>query len=263
MKKRLVDTNKLYSVIGRFFPNSQNLVSELIQNSLRAKAANIIINLPYRGEHPFPKIIDPDKLLRIEDDGKGITDIAALLGIAISKWDSDINWQDPAGMGFLQLIALSKQVFVQSAFGSLIIESERFLNDSEYRDQTFNNINKTNALKKGTVITAEMKDCHYNYIKSDLSWYCGCYNAGLVINGELMNYQSIEDLSAKAEKRKSLHCVREYKGNRLFVEIGYTKSIAAVSPKLINWYGQFIPVFPLNSMGSKNYVSFYYEVIHL
>jgi len=256
----LVNEDKLYSVIGKFFTDGSNLLLELIQNSQRAKARKVSVNLPWMGEHPFGDSVSPQHLLRIEDDGRGIRDITALLGIAISDWNADISSQDPAGMGFLQLLALSKQVHIQSRFGSLHIESQRFLKDGAYRQETLEAIDKAGAITSGTVITAEMLKYWVSYLRSDMNWYRGHNGIELVINGELIEPISINTLIKEAEEKKNLYNVLKYRDNTLFIEIGPAKAVVGSGHSAVNWYGQLIPMY-LSSGASSNYhIRFYYEV---
>ena len=117
---KLVNENKLYKVIDRFFSSDAGLLGELIQNSQRAGAENIEIN--YNGT-----------TLSIEDDGKGISDLKSLLGIAFSDWSEEIEKQEPAGLGFLQLISNSVTVSIRSKFGSILVDCKRFIDDSDYK----------------------------------------------------------------------------------------------------------------------------------
>jgi len=256
----LVNEDKLYSVIGKFFTDGNNLLLELIQNAQRAGADNVNIAIPYMGEHPFGSDARPECLLRIEDDGRGIRDIKALLGIAISDWDAGVEAQDPAGMGFLQLLALSRRVYIQSCFGGLQIDSQRFLNDSAYRCRTLGRTDASGAGEKGTVITAEMQKPWIAYMRSDTGWYRGHDGFRLVINGEEMQPIKVLDLIQEAEKRRNPYTVLSYQQNTLFIEIGDNAAIVGSCHSAVNWYGQLIPVHPAPAAASHYYVRFYYDV---
>ena len=258
--KQLVNENKLYSVIGKFFTDGNNLLFELIQNSQRAKADNIRIMLPYTGEHPFSGDIRSENMLCIEDDGMGIKDVIALLGIATSDWTKDIDPQDPAGMGFLQLIALSKQVSIRSSFGSLLLDCQRFLNDADYRQEVLLNVNIADALTTGTVIIAEMAKAWVYYMRQDHNWYRGHTNINLEINGTPVVPITIKELIAKAEVKKNLYTVVNYLGNSLFIEIGNTEAIVSSYNSAVNWYGQIIPVHCSTSVAGNYHIRLYYEV---
>ncbi len=256
----LVNEDKLYSVIGKFFTDGNNLLLELIQNAQRAKAKHVSVALPWRGEQPFGPQARPEYLLRIEDDGRGIRDISALLGIAVSDWDASIDAQDPAGMGFLQLLALSERVHIQSRFGSLEIDSQRFLNNSDYRRQTLESIDKAGAIAKGTVITALMQKPWLSYLRSDLNWYRGHSGMELILNGEPVKPIRVKTLIKEAEGRKNLYHLLSFRQNTLFIEIGNTDPIVASSRSAVNWYGQMIPVYHGSGLASNWNVRYYYEV---
>lgn len=258
--KQLVNEDKLYAVIGKFFTDGNNLLLELIQNAQRAKAKHVSVTLPWKGEHPFGQDQKPEILLRIEDDGRGIRDLRALLGIAISDWDAEVSSQDPAGMGFLQLLALSKQVFIQSRLGSLLIDSQRFLRDRDYRNATLESADASGAIKTGTVIIAGMQKAWFSYMRSDMNWYRGHNGIELSINGELMEPITIETLVNEAEGRKNLCHLLSYRQNKLLIEIGPASPIVASAHSAVNWYGQMIPVYTGSGAASNWNVRFYYEV---
>lgn len=256
----LINEEKLYSVIGKFFTDGNNLLLELIQNAQRAKANNVSVDLPYAGEHPFGSTVKVENLLRIADDGNGIRDIIALLGIAISDWSADIAAQDPAGMGFLQLLALSQQVYIQSRFGSLYIDSQRFLKDREYRLHVIDNADKDAAIETGTVITAEMQKAWYSYMRSDYSWYRGHNGLNLKINGNTMEPITIKEMIQDAEEKKNLFRVTRYLGNSLFIEIGNADNLVGSSHSAVNWYGQLIPVYQSTGVAANYQIRYYFEV---
>jgi hypothetical protein len=260
MKTTLVNEDKLYSVIGKFFTDGSNLLLELIQNAQRANAGRVSVQLPYLGEHPFGSDAKPENLLRIEDDGRGIHDIRALLGIAISDWGAGVEAQDPAGMGFLQLLALSRQVDIRSCFGGLRIDSQRFLHDSGYRGRTLRRIDPQAALENGTVILADMQKPWTSYLRSDMSWYSGHDGFKLTINGQEVQPIRVRDLIDEADKRKNPYTVLSHLQNTLFIEIGNLEAIVGSCRSAVNWYGQLIPVYSGTCAASHCNIRFYYDV---
>ncbi len=174
----IINENKLYQVINRFFTDPKNLLGELIQNACRAKADKIDIIMGKEKESGIPG----ENTLYIQDNGKGIHDLKALLGIAYSDWDDSVESQEPAGMGFLQLIASACSVKVESAFGSLFIDCDHFLHNAEYRRQLISQKQKTNLKRKGTTILAELKNPANQYMYFDQSLYSG-FDAKVIING--------------------------------------------------------------------------------
>ncbi|MCK9331642.1 MAG: hypothetical protein M0Q19_00525 [Candidatus Cloacimonetes bacterium] len=256
----LVNESKLYSVIGKFFTDGYNLILELIQNAQRAQAQHVDIRLPYCGEHDLGPDTDPMHMLRITDDGSGIKDIVALLGIALSDWGQEVEVQDPAGMGFLQLIALSRQVHIQSCFGSIHLDCPRFLSSDSYRQAVLNSIDSDNRLERGTIITAELaKPWHY-YLRVEHDLYRGFDQLELGINGDIIQPVSIRELEESAIKNHNLYRVTEYMGNQLFLEIGSIRSRVAKHSSVVNWYGQIIPLYGGCGMANIIYTGFYYLV---
>lgn len=256
----LVNENKLYSVIGKFFTDGYNMLLELIQNAQRANAKNVEITIPYEGTHPFGSEAKSANLLSISDDGRGIRDIVALLGIARSDWDPSIQSQDPAGMGFMQLLALSLRVYVKSSFGSLIIDSQKFLHDDVYRYQVLETTALEDRIERGTVIIAEMQNPWSSYLRSDRNWYRGYHGMNLVINGIPVVPITIKSLVEEAERRNNICNVLSYQQNSLFIEIGHVDQIVTMNSSAVNWYGQLIPVYPSSGLLSNFYIRFYYEV---
>ncbi len=256
----LVNENKLYAVIGKFFTDGNNLLLELIQNAQRAQAQHVEIQLPYTGEHRLGNEADPHNMLRISDDGKGISDIIALLGIALSDWGQEVEVQDPAGMGFLQLIALSRQVHIQSRFGSIHLDCPRFLSSDTYRQAVLSSIDTGSNIESGTVITAELSKAWHYYLRPDMSWYRGYDQLELCLNGEIMQPVTIPELVDQAIKNNNLYKVAEYMGNQLFLEIGSSRFRLGNSGSVVNWYGQIIPFYTGSGLANNLHTGFYYLV---
>lgn len=256
----LVNTNKLYAVIGKFFGSREHLLFELIQNSRRAKAKQIRIDLPYKGDTPFPDLLSQESVLRLQDDGRGISDLIALLGLAFSAWEKDIASHEPAGLGFMQLISLSRQVYVQSRFGTLWLDCQRFLHDADYRQQCVFAPQAKDAIEKGIIIYAELNGLPHQFIHLDENAYKGYYGAKLLLNDKLIPYNSLAKQVKVAQQAGYPYLVDEYQGNKLFLELGDYRSIASYRGSLVNWYGQLIPLNIYTGAASNSYVRFYYEV---
>jgi hypothetical protein len=258
--RTLVNENKLYSVIGNFFAGRDNLVLELVQNARRARARNVAVEAPCRGGHPFGEV-DRGRLLMIRDDGHGIHDIVALLGIAFSGWEAGIADQQPAGMGFLQLLALSERVQVRSAFGRLELDSRAFLQDPGYRGQVASAAYDPAGGCPGTEIHALMKYPAWMYLKSDRAWYGGYTGMGLTMNGEAVPTSGIRARYLEARAGRGLYELGRFKGNLLLIGAGCHCDLSPLSGSAVNWYGQLIPFQPgSGSLAGNPYVRVYYEV---
>ena len=79
--------------VSRFFDAStKQIVTELFQNARRAKATQIDVTIP------------TDGLVRIVDNGDGVSDPQGLLSFGRSGWDHEtMASEDPAGMGVFSL----------------------------------------------------------------------------------------------------------------------------------------------------------------
>lgn len=261
MNKSLVNENKLFSVIGNFFTSKDNLMLELIQNALRAGAQNITVKAPHSGPHPFAATADPGRIISIADDGRGIGDIFSLLGIAFSDWDPEVESQQPAGMGFLQLLALSELVHIRSKFGELTLDSKLFLTDPDYRQNVMAGDYAADPDFQGTEIHALMRFPAWMYLKSDLKWYAGCLGIALNINGQEIVASGMRDRVEKARATRTLYKIGRFKSNPILIEVGVRSDIGCLSGSLINWYGQLIPVgFGCQCLAGNSNVRVYYEV---
>ncbi|BAI96659.1 hypothetical protein Sj15T_09640 [Sphingobium sp. TA15] len=87
------------SRVSRFYSGGpEDAIAEILQNSRRAGASCVDIDLLNRAGHP---------VLTIRDDGIGIDDPAALLALGHSGWGDKIaQAEDPAGMGVFSLAGL-------------------------------------------------------------------------------------------------------------------------------------------------------------
>lgn len=261
MKRSLVNENKLFSVIGNFFTSKDNLMLELIQNALRAEAKNIAVKAPHTGAHPFTETADSGRIISITDDGRGIGDIFSLLGIAFSDWDPEVESQQPAGMGFLQLLALSELVHIRSRFGELLLDSKLFLTDPDYRQNVIAADYAADPEFSGTEIHALMRFPAWMYLKSDLNWYAGCLGIALSINGQKIASSGMRDRVEKARATRTLYKIGRYKSNPILIEVGVRSDIGCLSGSLINWYGQLIPVgFGCQCLAGNSNIRVYYEV---
>lgn len=261
MKRSLVNENKLFSVIGNFFTSKDNLLLELIQNALRAGAQTIAVKAPHSGAHPFTETADPGRIISISDDGRGIGDIFSLLGIAFSDWDQSVESQQPAGMGFLQLLALSERVHIRSRFGELLLDSKAFLTDPDYRQSVMAGDYAADPDFSGTEIHALMRFPAWMYLKSDLKWYSGCLGVTLTVNDEEIVASGMRDRVEKARATRTLYKIGRYKSNPILIEVGIRSDIGCLTGSLINWYGQLIPVgFGCQCLAGNSNVRVYYEV---
>lgn len=89
-------SQSLLGRVTRIFNNSSgDVLSELLQNSRRAGATRVEIDIVD---------IDDRSVLVIRDDGSGIDDPAKILTLGDSGWDADLaKREDPAGMGVFSL----------------------------------------------------------------------------------------------------------------------------------------------------------------
>jgi len=248
----IINENKLYQVINRFFTDPRNLLGELIQNAYRAKADKIDILMGKEKESGIPG----EYTLYIQDNGTGINDLKALLGIAYSDWDAAVENQEPAGMGFLQLVASAYTVKVYSAFGYLFIDCKRFLNDAEYRRQLINRKHKPDPKRKGTTILAQLKQAANQYMHADKSCYSG-FEAQITINGETVGHHTLNTVLDYAKSKGQPYRLCMFQDNQLIITLSERYNYQHFN-RQINWYGQFIPY--QFSLKQGNSIKIYYDV---
>lgn len=235
---KVINEDRLLKLIHNFFENPQTLITELVQNAVRAKAQNITIDTT-KGK------------LVVTDDGNGCDSIAPLLTLAESDWDKEIEEnQQPAGWGLFVLYCLAREVEITSKFGTLRFDAELFLKDAAYRDSItdgFVNKNKTSA---GFMMSAVLKDAIQGYF--DLSGKCitgvdkktlRFFPINIKINGEAVQRETAD----KACKDYTIKT--RYMGNKVFINVSllpplfdFLESDDYIS---VLWYGA--PIHQRNS----------------
>ena len=100
--------SRLLSKAGRLFTGSlTGRMIELLQNARRAGATQV-------------DITNRDGQVTVQDNGRGITDFAALLDLGRSNWDDRLeSAEDPAGVGIFCLSP--KEVLIQSGHKRVVI----------------------------------------------------------------------------------------------------------------------------------------------
>ena len=97
-----VDQARLLRNLGHVFSDGRKVLNELLQNARRAGATAVSFEML------------PGRLV-VTDDGCGIEDFRALLGIAMSGWSEDVMRTDmPFGMGFASCLFSATHVVVES-----------------------------------------------------------------------------------------------------------------------------------------------------
>lgn len=112
-----VDPSNTVKAFGKAFSGRAITIQELLQNARRAGATRVDLTW------------DVDsKTLTVEDDGSGITDFSALLGVAKSGWDEGvIDRESPYGVGFLGALFNARRVRVESNNACLDAQTEHLL----------------------------------------------------------------------------------------------------------------------------------------
>lgn len=253
----MVDETRLLRVVKRLFTGSvKEVLGELLQNSQRAGAKNVIITT---GENRLTMADDGTGLV-----GDGAAKFSSLMRIAESSYErAEVAMQDPMGVGLFSLFALEgvSEVVVSSNGFSLAIDTNRLWDEDGYWQAWENRVEHTDAdaptgltlsitataerIKK---ITENLTAKTYAYTtthdleyKSAVSGYTGVLD--VFLNGEQL------DTSCEfAKKMDEVFLETTYQGNTLIIGAD-----SYPHRNIVNWYGQLITA---NSM----HLRFYLEV---
>ncbi len=212
----LINENRIFQNLPHFFSTSDTVFDELLQNACRAGATEVKIN------YVHDKYGEPEKLqtLTYRDNGEGVKDVLALLCLGETQFEDSSVWdQNPAGMGFMHVLAHAKTVTIRSHFGTLVIQCHDFFQDRVYRDALFDQVDPT---KTFTGLSLEVEGTKINLTKDSLD----LYPVELTINGDVAPRHRFDS-----------------KKNRFELN-GYTVWCGAEDYDAdlnVSWYGQKIP----------------------
>lgn len=253
----MVDETRLLRVVKRLFTGSvKEVLSELLQNSQRAGAKNVVITTAENG-------------LTISDDGTGLIGdgagkFSSLMRIAESSYEREsVQDQDPMGVGLFSLFALEgvSEVVVSSNGFSLAIDTNRLWNEDGYwqdwenRVQTMETAEQT-GLTLSITATAELIKKITDNLTAKTYTYTAHYD--LEYKSAVSGYTGVLDVFLDGEKLDTT-CEFAKKMDEVFLETTYqgnTLIIGADSHphrNVVNWYGQLI------NAGSMH-LRFYLEV---
>ena len=234
---KAINEDRMLKLIHNFFENPQSLVTELVQNAVRAKAKNITINAK-------------DGELSVIDDGDGCSSTIPLLTLAESAWDKEIEQnQKPAGWGLFVLYCLTEKVEITSRFGTLEFNASRFLRDAPYRSNVLSVLGSSPKLgtglpsiylgpnKKvdGFQISATLKNAELaQKITSITDSLLQFFPINITINGRNIQQMTVE------KGYKDFLIKTTYMGNEVFIGTGYRFPRSAHEFDVI-WYGIPIP----------------------
>lgn len=208
----MINEKRLFKLLPYFFENPQSVLVEIAQNAQRAKAKKLEISVT-------------GKTLTAKDNGKGTKNASALLTLAESDWKPEIGMQNPAGWGMFFLICISTSVEFKSLFGTIKVESERFLNDSKYRES----IKPTGKPCQGFSVVAQLKETFE--IRNKNLWMLGFFDFPIYVNKKEVKKIKPSDLIKES-------IVETYEGNKVY--ISKNMSYTPRERMLVIWYG--IPI---------------------
>ena len=117
----LINEKYFFSNVLPHIGDTNKIIEELIENSLRANAKNCSIE--FKG----------NKLI-CGNDGDNLEDFSSLFVIAESGYDPEIiKAQKPAGMGVMMMLAASKRAVFHSGNKKISLDSQKFFSSDSYR----------------------------------------------------------------------------------------------------------------------------------
>jgi hypothetical protein len=170
----LINEKRFFQKVAPFMFSEGDVLPEIIENSIRAKATFVSINT------------DKENLV-VENNGKVLEDFSNLFIVAQSNYDEGVEQsQKPAGMGVLSIISNATQVTFESGNKSLTIESEKYFNDANYRSTLLDSIQTTENAFNGMKITATMKNAIDKNISYKLNNDFKYYNIEITFNEQII-----------------------------------------------------------------------------
>lgn len=162
--------NQRYAFTDRF-----TLVTELLQNARRAGACHIAV------DHQADA-----KVLRVQDDGRGIEDFQKLLSFHESGWDADTSAQEhPFGIGFTKCLYAATRVVVTSRHQRVDIDTAAAL-----RREAFEVEDLAHPVE-GTAI--ELHGVDVDGLAQRMEMLCEGFPVGVVYNGQPLERRYAED----------------------------------------------------------------------
>lgn len=125
-----VNIDNLFRTVSRYFGSADSALTEAVQNAYRSYLPRDLA-----GPAPVIRIDTSAEGVAVTDYGRGIADPMNMLSIASSDWAAGVEQKhNPAGMGVCGILAFCKSATWISTFGTIRVDSERFFNDSSYRE---------------------------------------------------------------------------------------------------------------------------------
>lgn len=232
MKNTRINEDNFFSKVAPYLFKSEDLIAEIIENAVRAKASMIDIKCD-------------EKNLEIYNNGLVLKDFSKLFNIADSGYDhKTIEMHKPAGMGFLSLLASCSRITIVSGINSITIDCDLYFNDSNYRlnledlIKIVSNDNSVNGLKINAILNKNIR--LPKYYQDEYKFY----PIDIVVNNKKI--PSNETLTALVKKEYStgvniyLNSVSNYgcTNNGLLIWHGKKIKVAALTPFTIEVNGK-------------------------
>jgi len=223
---KVINEDRMLKLVHNFFEHPATLITELVQNAVRAKARKIDINIK-------------DGTLVVCDDGNGCDSHEPLLTLAESCWDAEVEENEqPAGWGLFVLYCLAEKVSLTSRFGTLTIDTALFFNDAAYRERALSTgeLVDTSKTAEGFTISATMDSRKMKQIAGISHKRLQYFPIDITLNGNSVVRESV------AREYKDYPIKTQYMGNDVFINPKRIYTLADWLQSLdVVWYGILIP----------------------
>lgn len=223
---KVINENRMLKLVHNFFEHPAMLITELVQNAVRAKASKIDIAIE-------------DGTLVVCDDGYGCDSHEPLLTLAESCWDAEVEENEqPAGWGLFVLYCLAEKVSLTSRFGTLTIDTALFFNDAVYRGKALSvgELVDTSKTAEGFTISATMDSRKMKQIAGISHKRLQYFPIEITLNGDSVVRESV------VEEYKDYPIKAQYMGNDVFINPKRIDTLAEWLQSLdVIWYGMLIP----------------------
>ena len=222
---RAVNEERLFSLLPYFFENPDTVLIEIAQNAKRSGAMKLDINLDRK-----------TRVLSAGDNGMGLDHPSSLFVLAESDWTDKVEEEQmPAGWGLFFLYSIAEKVRFTSAFGSVDVDCERYLNNASYRENILVGVCQEDScdgflleavLKPGVAEKIESGVAKLSFFEMETS-----FNNGIVL-GKPIDKSIMGDTIVRTE----------YEGNEVWINPLRCADIKRRTREIfVVWYG--IPIY--------------------
>ena len=221
----MIKEDRLLKQIACFFSDPSALFVEIAQNAQRSGATTLDITLK-------------DRVLTATDNGHGADRAEPLFVLADTGWEKELaERHNAAGWGVYFLFSVAREISFRSLFGSVAIDSQRFLTDKPYRETVLGRVNRNDTCEGFSLKLTLLDTVELIPRMSQLEYF----PLTITFNGE--------EVVRKHSKDEDYIFTTKYLGNfvgvtaSIFGSVGnaYVRTLENAAEPLVIWYGIKIP----------------------